>query len=141
MTFPAQESGVSDVSGTSTKLLVASSPSLYPFLLSFVSVFPLVCVTPLSPLSERLFSNKYWHKNSIKTLLTGNQTRTHLGFLTSRAQSAVMDFDDVLDEIGDFGRYQITIYLLICLPVLFAAGNSLTYVFTAGVPDYRSLIE
>nr|CAD7445169.1 unnamed protein product [Timema bartmani] len=51
-----------------------------------------------------------------------------------------MDFDDVLDEIGEFGRYQITIYLLICLPVLFAAGNSLTYVFTAGVPDYRCFI-
>jgi OCT family organic cation transporter-like MFS transporter 4/5 len=48
-----------------------------------------------------------------------------------------MDFDEVLDEIGDFGRYQIITYLLICLPVIFSAANSLTYVFTAGVPNYR----
>lgn len=48
-----------------------------------------------------------------------------------------MDFDSVLLEIGEFGRYQQTNYLLLCIPVLFAAANSLTYVFTAGVPNYR----
>lgn len=49
----------------------------------------------------------------------------------------IMDFDLVLAEIGEFGRYQKTNYLLICLPVIFAAANSLSYVFTAGVPNYR----
>lgn len=48
-----------------------------------------------------------------------------------------MDFDAVLLEIGEFGRYQKTNYMLLCLPVLFAAGNSLSYVFTAGIPNYR----
>ncbi|XP_069690686.1 organic cation transporter protein [Periplaneta americana] len=48
-----------------------------------------------------------------------------------------MDFDEVLEEIGQFGRYQVINYVLICLPVLFSAANSLTYVFTAGVPRYR----
>lgn len=48
-----------------------------------------------------------------------------------------MDFDTVLLEIGEFGRYQQTNYLLLCLPVLFGAANSLSYVFTAGVPNYR----
>lgn len=48
-----------------------------------------------------------------------------------------MDFDDVLEEIGEFGKYQITNYLLICFPVIFAAANSLAYVFTAGIPNYR----
>lgn len=48
-----------------------------------------------------------------------------------------MDFDEVLDEIGEFGKYQLTNYLLLCLPVLFAAANSLSYVFTAGIPNYR----
>lgn len=48
-----------------------------------------------------------------------------------------MDFDDVLVELGELGRFQIIMYLLVCLPVLFAAANSLSYVFTAGVPDYR----
>lgn len=51
-----------------------------------------------------------------------------------------MDFDMVLEEIGEFGRYQKTNYMLICLPVLFAAANSLSYVFTAGIPDYRYYI-
>ncbi|CAG9859099.1 unnamed protein product [Phyllotreta striolata] len=51
-----------------------------------------------------------------------------------------VDFDDVLEEIGELGRYQIVIYILVCLPVLFGAANSLSYVFTAGVPQYRCLI-
>ena len=51
-----------------------------------------------------------------------------------------MDFDQILVEIGEFGRYQKRNYLLICLPVMFAAANSLSYVFTAGIPAYRCLI-
>lgn len=51
-----------------------------------------------------------------------------------------MDFDIILEEIGECGRYQVVNYLLICLPVMFAAANSLSYVFTAGVPNYRCLI-
>ncbi|KAK7872603.1 hypothetical protein R5R35_001940 [Gryllus longicercus] len=51
-----------------------------------------------------------------------------------------MDFDEILEELGEFGRYQITNYLLICLPVFFAAANSLSYVFTAAVPRYRCLV-
>ncbi|XP_059619885.1 solute carrier family 22 member 3 isoform X2 [Phlebotomus argentipes] len=51
-----------------------------------------------------------------------------------------MDFDRVLDEIGEFGKFQLTNYLLICLPVFFGAANSLSYVFTAGVPNYRCFV-
>ncbi|EDW79680.1 uncharacterized protein Dwil_GK17890 [Drosophila willistoni] len=51
-----------------------------------------------------------------------------------------MDFDEILTQIGEFGRYQRRNYLLICLPVLFAAANSLSYVFTAGIPTYRCYI-
>jgi hypothetical protein len=48
-----------------------------------------------------------------------------------------MDFDIVLDEIGEFGKFQLLNYLLICLPVLSGAANSLSYVFTARSPNYR----
>lgn len=48
-----------------------------------------------------------------------------------------MDFDNVLDEIGEFGRYQKIKYYLLCLPVFFGAANSLSYVFTAGHQHYR----
>lgn len=48
-----------------------------------------------------------------------------------------MDFDSVLDEIGEFGKFQFINYFLVCLPVFFGAANSLSYVFTAAVPNYR----
>ncbi|XP_031343832.1 organic cation transporter protein-like isoform X2 [Photinus pyralis] len=51
-----------------------------------------------------------------------------------------LDFDDVVEELGELGRYQILMYTLACIPVLFGAANSLTYVFTAGVPNYRCLV-
>ncbi|XP_055905254.1 organic cation transporter protein [Eupeodes corollae] len=51
-----------------------------------------------------------------------------------------MDLDRVLEEIGECGRYQKINYFLICLPVMFAAANSLSYVFTAGTPNYRCLV-
>ncbi|XP_066993624.1 organic cation transporter protein isoform X2 [Anabrus simplex] len=57
-----------------------------------------------------------------------------------QSNTAIMDFDDILEELGEFGRYQITNYLLICLPVFFCSANSLSYVFTAGVPDYRCFV-
>ncbi|XP_059481373.1 organic cation transporter protein [Neocloeon triangulifer] len=52
----------------------------------------------------------------------------------------MVELDAVLSELGDFGRYQAFTYLLICLPVFFSAANSLTYVFTAGVPPYRCFV-
>lgn len=52
-----------------------------------------------------------------------------------------MDFDLILDEIGEFGKFQLTNYLLICLPVLYGAANSLSYVFTARTPNYRFVLN
>lgn len=51
--------------------------------------------------------------------------------------SKKIDFERVLQEIGEFGLYQKVNYVLLCLPVIFAAANSLTYVFTAASPNYR----
>lgn len=48
-----------------------------------------------------------------------------------------LDLDVILDEIGEFGRYQKVKYFLLCIPVFFGAANSLSYVFTAGVQHYR----
>lgn len=47
------------------------------------------------------------------------------------------DFDPVLIEIGEFGRYQIIFYVLLCIPIAIYAGITLTYVFTAGNLQYR----
>ncbi|XP_063701568.1 organic cation transporter protein-like [Culicoides brevitarsis] len=51
-----------------------------------------------------------------------------------------MDLDNILEQIGEFGRFQIHNYLLVCLPVIFSAANSLTYVFTASIPKYRCFV-
>ncbi|CAO1418733.1 unnamed protein product [Diamesa serratosioi] len=51
-----------------------------------------------------------------------------------------MDLDKVLEEIGEFGKYQKIKYFLLCIPVFFGAANSLSYVFTAGKQHYRCLI-
>lgn len=47
------------------------------------------------------------------------------------------DFDPVLREIGEFGRYQILNYVMLCIPIAIYAGITLTYVFTAGNLNYR----
>lgn len=48
-----------------------------------------------------------------------------------------MDLDVVLQEIGEFGRFQSMNYFLLCLPVLYCAANSLSFIFTARNPNYR----
>jgi OCT family organic cation transporter-like MFS transporter 4/5 len=48
-----------------------------------------------------------------------------------------MDFDNILVEVGEFGRYQKKVYFLLCLPMLVCALNSYSYVFTAGQQKYR----
>ncbi|CAG9822517.1 unnamed protein product [Phaedon cochleariae] len=55
-------------------------------------------------------------------------------------EDRILDFDDMLEELGELGRFQIFTYILVCFPVLFAASNSLSYVFTAGIPNYRCFI-
>ncbi|KAF4520101.1 hypothetical protein B566_EDAN010331 [Ephemera danica] len=59
---------------------------------------------------------------------------------SSPRRKYTFDLDTILIEIGEFGRFQAFTYILICLPVFFSAANSLTYVFTAGIPPYRCLV-
>jgi hypothetical protein len=48
-----------------------------------------------------------------------------------------MDLDDILDEVGHFGKFQAINYMLVGFPVLLSAAFSLSYVFTAGDLQYR----
>lgn len=49
-----------------------------------------------------------------------------------------LDLDSLLSgHIGEFGRYQKLIYLLVCLPAIFTAIFSLASVFTAATPLHR----
>lgn len=40
-----------------------------------------------------------------------------------------MGYDEVLAHLGDFGRYQKRIYLLVCLPAISCAFHKLASVF------------
>ena len=42
-------------------------------------------------------------------------------------------------EIERMGRYQLTMYLIVSLPVILAATYSVGYVFTADEVHYRSV--
>lgn len=48
-----------------------------------------------------------------------------------------MGYDEVLAHLGDFGRYQKRIYLLVCLPALSCAFHKLASVFIMAKPDHR----
>lgn len=48
-----------------------------------------------------------------------------------------MDLDDILKEIGEFGKFQSFNYFLLCLPIIFCASNSLSFIFTAKDTNYR----
>lgn len=48
-----------------------------------------------------------------------------------------MGYDDVIPLLGDFGRYQKRIYLLLCLPAIICAFHKLANVFLQAKPDYR----
>ncbi|XP_017049194.1 organic cation transporter protein-like [Drosophila ficusphila] len=45
--------------------------------------------------------------------------------------------DAIIVEIGQFGRFQISNYLLLCLPIICNAFYSISYVFTAGEVSFR----
>lgn len=52
-------------------------------------------------------------------------------------KSNLKDIDVILDSLGDFGKFQITNYVLIALSVLLSGAFAMTYVFTAGHVEYR----
>lgn len=51
-----------------------------------------------------------------------------------------MGYDDVITHLGEFGRYQKRIYLLLCLPAIVCAFHKLAGVFLLARPEYRCLL-
>jgi OCT family organic cation transporter-like MFS transporter 4/5 len=49
----------------------------------------------------------------------------------------MVDFDEILYEIGDFGIYQKIRYLLICLAAMLPAIVTYLHSFTAANPNHR----
>ncbi|XP_055382787.1 organic cation transporter protein-like [Condylostylus longicornis] len=51
-----------------------------------------------------------------------------------------MGFDDVITHLGEFGRYQKRIYVLVCLPAISCAFHKLAGVFLLAKPEHRCLL-
>ena len=48
-----------------------------------------------------------------------------------------MDFDEILDSVGQFGRYQKTKYLLVCFVWIVCGMQMYASVFTIETPQHR----
>lgn len=48
-----------------------------------------------------------------------------------------MGYDHVLEKLGEFGRYQQRIYILLCLPAISCAFHKLAWVFLGAKADHR----
>ena len=46
-------------------------------------------------------------------------------------------YDDVLEHIGQLGRYQLRTLILLLFPCLFFGPTILSYTFVGGIPQYR----
>lgn len=49
--------------------------------------------------------------------------------------------DDIFEHVGEFGRYQKTVVLLLYLPSIFVAMQDMCYIFTNAVPGHRQVIQ
>lgn len=52
-------------------------------------------------------------------------------------QKRVISLDNILAEVGIFGRYQVLQYFLLSITVLFTSSAYFSYIFTTGQLDYR----
>ena len=51
--------------------------------------------------------------------------------------SAMVLFDEILKEIGEFGAYQKRVYLLAAAPAILVAFETLSVIFIFFIPDHR----
>ncbi|KAL1435732.1 hypothetical protein MTO96_010517 [Rhipicephalus appendiculatus] len=52
-----------------------------------------------------------------------------------------MDLAKALDHIGEYGRFQLWVQILACLPPILNGAHQLAHVFLAATPDHRCFID
>lgn len=48
-----------------------------------------------------------------------------------------LDPDILYEQIGGFGKFQLYIYVLICIPLMIIVSCNFSYIFIASEMDYR----
>ncbi|XP_046657878.1 organic cation transporter protein-like [Daphnia pulicaria] len=61
--------------------------------------------------------------------------------IDSRDEGEAFNYDDILEHVGQLGKYQLRTFLLLCLPAFFPGIVVMSYTFTGAVPNYRCYIE
>ena len=56
--------------------------------------------------------------------------------IDSREEEA-FNYDDILEHVGQIGKYQLHTFLWLCLPAFFPGIIVMSYTFTGAVPNYR----
>jgi len=51
-----------------------------------------------------------------------------------------LNYDEILEHLGQLGKYQLRAYVLLCFPILFPSIIIMSYSFIGGVPNYRYFI-
>lgn len=81
----------------------------------------------------------------VNTKMTADERETEqqpVSGVTETFQEHIDESDDnsldmILVRIGEFGRYQMFNYVLLCIPMIFNAFQSISYVFSASPVVYR----
>lgn len=56
---------------------------------------------------------------------------------TSTFKESEIDLDVILQELGDFGKFQKLNFILLLLPIVLSSVYTLSYIFTASQLEYR----
>jgi len=56
---------------------------------------------------------------------------------TAKQSETTFSYDEVLEHIGQLGRYQLCTFLVLLLPCFFFGLTILSYTFVGGMPQYR----
>ncbi|XP_039298038.1 solute carrier family 22 member 4 [Nilaparvata lugens] len=51
-----------------------------------------------------------------------------------------MNVDDLFVQLGQFGPFQFQQYILLAFPIVFSAYQTITFLFTTSVPNFRCLV-
>lgn len=49
----------------------------------------------------------------------------------------VFNYDDILEHLGQMGKFQFRTFLWLCVPAFFPGIVVMSYNFTGGIPNYR----
>lgn len=49
------------------------------------------------------------------------------------------DLDYVLNDVGEFGKYQIVHFILMILPIVLSATYAVEFIVTSSTDDYRQV--